>query len=202
MELNLNHQNPLKIIVLAIIFSIVSCNADTSKESGKSSLANDKENSEEFFSVKIDGKLWEAFPSKEFKTYNLSYKELGHQFSIFTEAEDGSRMDLSFHASTELKPGSYPSTRNDNGMLRGVFYYPEAKSSDKETASTTYDYPIQENTVQLIRIDKSDEKAYVIEGTFSPIMYAIYDTNPQKTSKLTEGKFRVIYHVDSMHPAF
>jgi len=202
MELILNHQNPLKALFLAFIFFITSCNADTSKEAGKSSLANNKESSEEYFSVKIDGKLWQAFPSKEFKEYNLSYKELGHQFSIFAEAEDGSRMDLSFHDKDNLKVGNYPSTRNDDGMLSGVFYYPEAKSSDKETASTTMDNPVQENTVQITKIDKSDKSAYIIEGTFSPIMYAIYDTNPQKTSKLTEGKFRVIYHVDSMHPAF
>lgn len=201
MELISNHQNPLKALFLAFIFFITSCNADTSKEAEKSS-ANAKENTEEYFSVKIDGKLWQAFPSKEFKEYNLSYKELGHQFSIFAEAEDGSRMDLSFHDKNNLKVGNYPSTRNDDGMLSGVFYYPEAKSSDKETASTTMDNPVQENTVQVTKIDKSDKSAYIIEGTFSPIMYAIYETNPQKTSKLTEGKFRVIYHVDSMHPAF
>ena len=201
MELISNHQNHLKALFLAFIFFITSCNADTSKEAEKSS-ANAKENTEEYFSVKIDGKLWQAFPSKEFKEYNLSYKELGHQFSIFAEAEDGSRMDLSFHDKNNLKVGNYPSTRNDDGMLSGVFYYPEAKSSDKETASTTMDNPVQENTVQVTKIDKSDKSAYIIEGTFSPIMYAIYETNPQKTSKLTEGKFRVIYHVDSMHPAF
>ncbi|RZL14934.1 MAG: hypothetical protein EOO96_30255, partial [Pedobacter sp.] len=129
----LNHLRLLRTLAYAILLLLVSCNSATQKEEEKSS-ANAKENTVEYFSVKIDGKLWQAFPSKEFKEYNLSYKELGHQFSIFAEAEDGSRMDLSFHAHEGLKVGSYPSTRNDNGMLSGVFYYPEAKSSDKETA--------------------------------------------------------------------
>lgn len=188
-------------LLLLVIVVVISCNSNS-----KTEQATDKEKpeitTEEYFSVKIDGVLWQAFPSKEFKEYNLSYKELGHQFSIFAEAADGSRMDLSFHAASELKPGNYPSTRNDNGMLSGVFYYPEAKSSDKEMASTTFEQPVQENTVQLIRIDKSNPKAYVLEGTFSPVMHAIYATNPKKTSKLTEGKFRVIYRPNEMDPAF
>lgn len=202
MELTSNLKKTLNNLAFGFIcLSIFSCNADAPKETGNSS-ANAKEKTDEYFSVKIDGKLWQAYPSKEFKTYNVSYKELGSQFSIFAEAEDGSRMDLSFHAHDGLKVGSYPSTRNDNGMLSGVFYYPEAKSSDKETASTTMDNPIQENTVQVTKIDKSDKVAYVIEGTFSPTLYAVYETNPQKISKLSEGKFKVIYHVDAMHPAF
>ncbi|HTM98570.1 MAG TPA: hypothetical protein VL088_07505 [Pedobacter sp.] len=189
--------------VLSMLFSLIfiACNSNTKSEE-KTETAATTVTADEYFSVKIDGKLWEAFPSKEFKAYNLSYKELGHQFSIFAEAEDGSRMDLSFHAKDQLVVGSYPSTRNDNGMLSGVFYYPEAKSSDKETASTTMEHPIQENTVQVTKIDKSNKAAYIIEGTFSPTMYAIYETNPVQTSKLTEGKFRVIYHPDSMNPEF
>lgn len=188
-------------LVMFIVVALVACNSNSNPKQ-----TNDNEKSavatEEYFSVKIDGVLWEAFPSKEFKEYNLSYKELGHQFSIFAEAADGSRMDLSFHSATELKPGNYPSTRNDNGILSGIFYYPGAESSDKEMASTTFEQPVQENTVQLIRIDKSNPKAYILEGTFSPIMHAVYSTNPQKTSKLTEGKFRVIYRPDAMDPAF
>ena len=190
-----------KSLIGLLIILIAACNSN-SKTEEKSASSSSEDTAEEYFSVKIDGKLWQAFPSKEFKTYNLSYKELGHQFSIFAEAEDGSRMDLSFHAKDKLVVGSYPSTRNDDGMLSGVFYYPEAKSSDKETASTTMDNPIQENAVQVTKIDKSNKKAYVIEGTFSPVMYAVYETNPNKTSKLTEGKFRVIYRPDSMHPEF
>jgi DNA uptake protein ComE-like DNA-binding protein len=201
MELNFKLKNAFAIIVLWVSFFFAACNSNSQPEdkdvSNNANLVGD-----EYFSVKIQGKLWQAYPSKEFKTYNLSYKELGHQFSIFAEAEDGSRMDLSFHAHDSLAIGNYPSTRNDGGMLSGVFYYPEANSSDKETASTTMDYPVQENTVQIIKIDKSNKSAYVIEGTFSPTMYAIYETNPIKTSKLTEGKFRVIYRPDSMHPAF
>ncbi len=194
-------KNGVNLLILPLIALIISCSSNSGTKHADKKDQSSK-NTEEYFSVKIDDILWQAFPSKEFKSYNVSYKELGHQFSIFAEAEDGSRMDLSFHSATELKPGNYPSTRNDNGMLSGVFYYPEAKSSDREMASTTFENPVQENTVQLISIDKSNPKAYLIEGTFSPIMYAIYDTNPKKTSKLTEGKFRVIYHVDSMHPAF
>ena len=191
-------KNVLLLLMIAAVFS------STSNSGSKQTEGNNQtsKSTAEYFSVKIDGVLWEAFPSKEFKSYNVSYKELGHQFSIFAEAEDGSRMDLSFHSATELKPGNYPSTRNDNGMLSGVFYFPEAKSSDKEMASTTFDHPVQENTVQLISIDKSDKKAYIIEGTFSPTLHAVYETNSKKTSKLAEGKFKVIYRPDAMNPAF
>jgi len=188
---------PLLLLLVAIVFSCNSNSSSTQADKNKNA-----DTTEEYFSVKIDGVLWQAFPSKKFKRYNVSYKEIGHQFSIFAEAEDGSRMDLSFHSVNELKPGNFPSTRNDNGMLSGVFYYPEAKSSDKEMASTTFDYPIQENTVQLIRIDKSNPKAYVIEGTFAPTLYAVYETNTKRTSKLSEGKFKVIYEPDAMKPAF
>jgi DNA uptake protein ComE-like DNA-binding protein len=202
MKLNLNLTNSaIKSIFSLSILLMVACSSSPNKEEKANSKVAEA-SSDEYFSVKIDGKLWQAFPSKEFKTYNLSYKELGHQFSIFAEAEDGSRMDLSFHSHNQLVVGSYPSTRNDNGMLSGVFYYPEAKSSDKETASTTMDHPVQENTVQVTKIDKSNKAAYVIEGRFSPTMYAVYETNPIQTSKLTEGKFRVIYRPDSMNPAF
>lgn len=196
MKSYLDLKKPLLIKIFGLALLLFSaCNSGKKTEEKASATA-------EYFSVKIDGKLWQAFPSKEFKAYNLSYKELGHQFSIFAEAEDGSRMDLSFHAHDQLAVGNYPSTRNDNGMLSGVFYYPEAKSSDKETASTTIDHPVQENTVQITKIDKSDKSAYIIEGNFSPIMYAVYETNPIQTSKLTEGKFRVIYRPDSMNPSF
>lgn len=203
MKLNYKSSAMLKgqLLLIAIIAVLVSCTSNSG--SNKSTQHVDQTaDTEQYFSVKIDGKLWEAFPSKEFKTFNVSYKELGNQFSIFAEANDGSRMDLSFHSHTDLNVGNYPSTRNDNGMLSGVFYYPEAQSSDKETASITFEHSVQENTVQLIRIDKSNPKAYILEGTFSPTMYAVYATNPIQTSKLTEGKFRVIYQIDSMHPAF
>ncbi|MNL45630.1 hypothetical protein D3C87_1682910 [compost metagenome] len=111
-------------------------------------------------------------------------------------------MDLSFHSPDKIMPGNYPSTKNDNGILSGIFYYPEAKSSDREMASITSDVPVQENTVQVTKVDKSDKTAYIIEGTFSPVLYASYETNPNRSSKLTEGKFRVIYHPDAINPAF
>lgn len=202
----MKHYLNFKQALLIYIFSFsicIFCACNSISNSEEKSKANSSTiDSSEYFSVKIDGKLWQAFPSKEFKAYNLSYKELGHQFSIFAEAEDGSRMDLSFHAHDSLKIGNYPSTRNDNGMLSGVFYYPEAKSSDKETASTTMDYPYQENTVQITKIDKKDKLAYIIEGTFSPTMYAVYETNPIKSVKFKDGKFRVIYRPGSMNPTF
>lgn len=191
----------VQLLLWAIIATVFSCTANPNSKQTED-IAQPNSGTQEYFSVKIDGILWEAFPSKEFKAYNVSYKELGHQFSIFAEAEDGSRMDLLFHSAAELKPDSYPSTRNDNGMLSGVFYFPEAKSSDKEMASTTFEYPVQENTVQLISINKSNKQAYVIEGTFSPTLYAAYETNPKKRSKLTDGKFRIIYRPDAMNPAF
>lgn len=195
----------IKSIASCLLFSTVLFHASCGSNSGEvkqEDPAEIKSSTDQFFSVKINGVLWEAFPSKEFKTYTLSYKALSRQFSIFAEAANGSRMDLSFHAVDKIEPGTYPSTKNDNGVLSGVFYYPEAKSSDREMASTTSDVPIQENTVQITRVDKSDKTAYVIEGTFSPVLYALYETNPNRTTKLTEGKFKVIYHPDGMNPAF
>jgi len=187
--------------LLSVVLSLGSCgtNSGTNKQEDK---ANVKKDTDQYFSVKIDGVLWEAFPSKAYKTYNLSYKTLSRQFSIFAEAPDGSRMDLSFHTIDKIVPGNYPSTNNDNGILSGIFYYPEAKSSDREMASVNSDVPVQENAVQITKVDKSDKTAYVIEGTFSPVLYASYETNPNRTSKLTAGKFRVIYHPDSINPAF
>jgi hypothetical protein len=199
---NLIKPTLLSLGMIAILL-YTSCGSGTGKSpANDTAQTNTATSPDQYFSVKIHNKLWEAFPSKEFKTYTVSYKTLSHQFSIFAEAADGSRMDLSFHSNTDLKPGSYPSTRNDNGAQSGVFYYPEAKNSDKEMASTTSDNPIQENTVQVTKIDKSDKTAYVIEGTFTPVLYALYETNPERTTKLAEGRFRVIYHPDSMNPEF
>lgn len=158
-----------------------------------------KENSagaDEFFSVKVDGVLWEAFPDAEFKEYNVSHSDIDGQFSIFAVAKDGSTIDVSFHSIDKIGVGAYPATQNDKGTHSGVFYNPEAggKSSDKYMSATTPEIPLQQNVVQISKIDKSNPKAYVIEGTFSPTLYAAYATNPKRTSKLTEGKFRVIYH--------
>jgi hypothetical protein len=200
-------KNSLKALLLLnlclpVLFTASSCGGNTNKKSAGSISSVAEKTADEYFSVKIDGKLWEAFPGKEYNEYNLSYRELSKQFLIFAEAADGSRMDVSFHSPAGLKPGDYPSTRNDNGTQSGVFYYPEAKSSDKEMASTTADNPVQENTVHISRIDRTDKKAYIIEGTFTPVLYALYETNPKRTSQLTAGKFRVIYHPDAMHPEF
>ncbi|PWS30728.1 hypothetical protein [Pedobacter paludis] len=186
-------------LIVFLVASLLSCNSDSSNK--KKEEVN-SQNSDEYFSVKINGKLWQAFPSKEFKEYNLSYKELDKQFSIFAEAEDGSRMDLSFHSKQGIKVGNYSSTKNDNGTQSGIFYYPEAKTSDKELASTTFDVPVQENTVHITRVDKSNKDAYVIEGTFNPTMYALYETNLERSTKFSDGKFRVIYRPSSMDPAF
>lgn len=202
MKINLNVKKTICSCFWLLTLAVcISCNS-TQTKSDSSPAQSEIKQGDEYFSVKIKGKLWEAFPSKEFKEYNVSYKELGHQFSIYAEAEDGSRVDVSFHSAKELAVGNYPSTRNDNGMLSGVFYFPEAKSSDKELASVTPEIPIQENTVQITKIDKSNKEAYVIEGTFSPTMYAVYETNPERSVKFTEGKFKVIYRPNSMDPAF
>nr|WP_121273795.1 hypothetical protein [Pedobacter schmidteae] len=201
-------KNGLKLVTtigrcffLPFVFALVSCGSGSHTDK-TAEHAGAEHHAGQFFSVKINGVLWEAFPSKEFKTYNLSYKTLSRQFSIFAEAPDGSRMDLSFHTVDKIVPGTYPSTNNDNGILSGIFYYPEAKSSDREMASVTSDMPLQENAVQITKVDKSDKTAYVIEGTFSPVLYASYETNPNRTSRLTEGKFRVIYHPDAINPSF
>ena len=200
MKINLQR----RFFYLSVILFVISLNACNRSGSDTSDIPGSgaEKTAQEYFSVKINGKLWEAFPSKEYHEYNLSYKPLSRQFSIFAEAADGSRMDLSFHSISALTTGIYPSTKNDNGILSGIFFYPTAKSSDRELASITFDVPVQENTVQVKKIDKSDPKAYVIEGTFAPIMYAAYETNPIKKTQFTEGKFRVIYRPDGMNPAF
>jgi hypothetical protein len=177
-----------KIILIALTITTALSSCNKGKE--------DQNSNDEFFSVKIDGVLWEAFPDKEFKEYNLSHSAVDGQFSIFAVANDGSTIDLSFHSIDKTGVGSYPATENDKGTHSGVFYNPEAggKSSDRYMSATTPEVEKQENVVQITKIDKSDPKAYVIEGTFSPTLYAAYPTNPKRTAKLTEGKFRVIYH--------
>ncbi|SDL75638.1 hypothetical protein SAMN04487898_12437 [Pedobacter sp. ok626] len=174
------------LIALVTITALIACSKKKESSAGAS----------EFFSVKVDGVLWEAFPDEEFKEYNVSHSAIDGQFSIFAVAKDGSTMDLSFHSIDKIGVGNYPATENDNGTHSGVFYNPEVggKSSDKYMSATTSEVPIQQNVVQISKIDKSDPKAYIIEGTFSPTLYAAYATNPKRTSKLTEGKFRVIYH--------
>lgn len=158
--------------------------------------------SNEYFSTKIDGQLWQSVPAQTFKKYNVSYKALSHQLSILAEAEDGSRMEISFHDAGPLKAGNYPSTINDEGVQSGIFYAPADKNGGKEMSSVTYDVPIQENTIQLTKLDKTDRKAYLIEGTFSSTLYALRQNNPKRTSVLTAGKFRVIYYPDLYNPEF
>ncbi|KQC00152.1 GW dipeptide domain-containing protein [Pedobacter sp. Hv1] len=158
--------------------------------------------SNEYFLAKIDDQLWQSVPAQTFKKYNVSYKALSHQLSILAEAKDGTRIEISFHDVGALKVGNYPSTINDEGVQSGIFYAPERKTGGKEMSSVTYDIPVQENTVQLTKLDKTDRKAYVIEGNFSSTLYALHQSNPKRTSVLTGGKFRVIYYPDLYNPEF
>lgn len=151
-----------------------------------------------YFSVKIDGKLWQA---KSGHPYLVSYKPLSHQLSIIVSGSDGVKMELSFHASDELKMGKYPSTLNDVGVQSGIFYFPDS-GNGKEMASVTYQVPVQENTITLVKLDKSDPKAYLIEGTFSATLYALHQNNSKRTSQLVEGRFSVHYHPDLYNPEF
>jgi hypothetical protein len=158
--------------------------------------------SDEYFFVKIDNKPWHSQPFQLLKKYSVSYKALSHQISILAQSEDGSRMEVSFHDAGPLKTGNYPSTINDEGIQSGIFYAPKHGDLGKEMSSVTYDVPVQENTVKLTKLDKRDQKAYIIEGTFSSTLYALYPSNPKRTVKLTEGKFRIIYYPDAYNPEF
>lgn len=151
---------------------------------------------EAYFSAKIDNKFWVS------KKYSVSYKALSHQISILAEAKDGSRMEVSFHDVGHLKIGNYPSTINDQGVQSGIFYTQKHGNLGEEMLSATYDVPVQENTVQLTKLDKTDKKAYVIEGTFSSTVYALHKSNPKRTMNITGGKFRVIYYPDAYNPEF
>lgn len=157
---------------------------------------------DQFFEVRIDGVLWQAFPSEEFGRYNLSYKVLSHQLSILAIAKDGSRIEISCHAPNQLQIGNYPSIKNENGIESGIFYFPELKKSKKQMASITYELPIQENTIQITKIDRSNPEHYIIEGTFSAELYALYADNPKRKTKCTFGRFKVIYYIDSYNQEF
>ena len=157
---------------------------------------------DQFFEAKIDSVLWEAKPHTEFERYNLKYKPLSHQLSIFAIAKDSSWVEISFHAPNQLQVGNYPSVKNDNGIQSGIFYFPKDKKSTNQMASITYENPIQENTINISKIDKSNPAYYVIEGTFSCTLYALYADNPKQKSRLTSGRFKVLYHLDSDNLAF
>ena len=157
---------------------------------------------DEYFWAKIDNQLWKSAPAQTTKKYNVSYKALSHQLTILAAAEDGSRIEISFHDAGPLKVGNYPSTINDQGVQSGIFYAPDNKKVGKEMSSVTYDVPIQENTVQVTKLDKTDPKAYLIEGTFSSVLHALHKSNPKRTCVLTTGKFKVIYYPDAYNPTF
>ena len=158
--------------------------------------------STEYFSAIIDGQPWQAVPSQNLKKYNVSYKVLSNQLSIVAQGKDGARMEVSFHHAGALKIGNYPSTISDEGIQSGIFYAPKARNAGTEMSSVTYDVPVQENTVQITKLDKTDQKAYVIEGTFSAVLYALHQKNPKRTSRLSSGKFRVVYYPDAYNSQF
>ncbi len=155
-----------------------------------------------YFSAKLDHQVWEAIPLSGKKAFNVNYKALSHQLSILATGKDGSKIEISFHDIEALKVGSYPSTLHDNGVQSGIFYSPRPKNQGLEMASVSYDQPVQENTVCITQLDKSDPEAYVIEGTFSAKLYALSIKNQQRSIDLTHGKFRVIYYPDAYHPSF
>jgi hypothetical protein len=178
----------------ALVF-LVSCETDTRKNKQVQGKVK------EFFSVRINGVLWVAKSSKGYNPYRISYKSLSRQLTIVAEAADGSTMEVSFHSIDKIVPGTYPSTENDNGIKSGIFYHP-VKKTDHILVSTSFDIPIQENTVQVIKIDKIDQGAYLIEGVFAPLMYALNSRSTTPDAKFTGGKFRVIYHPDIAGPLF
>lgn len=145
----------------------------------------------QFFSAKINDVLWEGRPSEEAEGFLVTYKPLSRQLQISAEAKDSSRMELSFHAIDKIVPGSYPSTKNDHGIESGVFYY--GTSKNKDLGSVTADVPVQENTVVLTKVEFISKDTYLLEGTFSGTLYGLSPIYPAPVSKLTAGKFRVIY---------
>lgn len=181
-----SNRNLIRVLLSCCIFLLFSC----------------RNKVDQFFEVKIDGILWQAKPNTEFERYNLKYKPLSHQLSIFTVAKDSSWIEISFHAPNQLQIGNYPSIKNDNGIQSGIFYFPKDKKSNKQMASITYEFPVQENTINISKIDKSNPEYYIIEGTFSCILYALYTDNLQQRTRLTSGRFKVLYYLDSDNPAF
>jgi len=153
----------------------------------------------QFFSAKINGVLWESYPSEEGEGYQVRYKPLSRQLQISAEAKDSSRIELSFHAIDRILPGSYPSTKNDHGIESGVFYYPIAKNED--LGSVTVNMPIQENTVVLTKVELITKDTYLLEGTFSATLYGLSPIHPAPASQLTAGKFRVIYRAGLNNPS-
>lgn len=180
-------KNLIRLLLSCYIFLIFSC-------------SNSKV--DQFFEVKIDGVLWQAYPNKQSGSYNLKYKPFSHQLSILAIAKDSSRIEISFHDPDQLQVGNYPSVKNDNGIQSGIFYFPKNKKSSKQMASVTYEFPIQENTINISKIDKSNPEYYIIEGTFSCILYALYADKLKQRIPLTSGRFKVLYYLDSDNPAF
>jgi len=181
-------RNLIRFLLSCYIFLIFSCSSNNKGD--------------QFFEVKIDGVLWQAYPHEQSGSYNLKYKPFSHQLSILAIAKDSSRIEISFHAPDQLQKGNYPSTTNDNGIQSGIFYFPEGKKSTKQMASITYEFPVQENTINISKIDKSNPEYYIIEGTFSCTLYALYADNLKQRSKLTSGRFKVLYYLNSDNPAF
>lgn len=166
------------------------------------SCKSDNKQVEQYFFVKIDGKDWSAKPIKDQLTYNVNYKPLSHQLSIIAQAKDGSKIEISFHSANKISPGLYPSTLNDNGILSGVFYFPVVENLGYEMASVTYNQPIQENVIEIIKVEKMDSNSYIIEGRFSLNLYALSKNNPNKISRLTDGKFKVCYNPELIGQTF
>jgi hypothetical protein len=195
MKYSLTRRNWLTL-GLFTLFLLMSCKAGIRKGS-----RDETQKPKEFFSAKINGVLWEACPSEGLNGYGVRYKPLSRQLSISVEAKDGSRIELSFHSIDKIVPGNYPSTKNDNGIESGVFYYPATKKEGTEMGSVTFEVPIQENTIQITKVEKTGEDDYLIEGTFSAVLYALSKADPGPAAKLTEGKLKVIYSPGLINPS-
>ncbi len=183
-------------ILLTIVF--ISCK----KEDG---AIKEEENIEEYFSVKIDNVLWEAEADTKYgNPYNIRYNAAKNLLSIQGENKQGlgtSFMRLAIQINNDgiLTPGNYASILGAGSDLIGV-------CCDNKNASLLYSIDIsvpvpkerEENTIQITRIDRSNPKAYIIEGTFASKVFAL--TLPA-TSNLTDGKFRVVYRPDANNPA-
>jgi hypothetical protein len=188
-------------ILFGFLLIIASCRNSNPKQAKESHHAY-KRQVYGFLSVDIKGSKRTFLQNKEGNSMELNYKPLSRQLSVKAENADGSVMELSFHSVDKLNIGSFPSLLNDQGIKSWIYYRQSDDFGGTEFSSVTYAHPVQENTIKVIRIDRSNKKAYLIEGVFSATMYPADTRQRMQVLPLSNGHFRVFYHPDEEHPLF
>lgn len=181
------------LYILLLVVTLFGCKKSKTEEPKEEPI-------KEYLSVKIDGVLWESQPNTKFASaYSVKYNAAKKQLSMLAEnVRSGavSYIQLSLRADEVLKVGSYPSVAAD---FIGITYTSENQRIMFSVDLSAKDR--EENTTQITKIDKTNPNAYIIEGTFSAKIYSL-GVIPIVSANLTEGKFRVVYHIDSTNPAF